>query len=59
MNKLFGNIKMTWSKVVIFALVIGIYVGIIMDINFLYGTSFQDIGIQYEWWVLFGDYYRC
>ncbi len=53
MNKLFGNTKMTWPKVIIFALIIGIYVGIIMDVNFLYGTSFQDIGIQYEWWVLF------
>ena len=53
MQKLFGNIKMTWTKVIIFALVIGIYVGLIMDVNPLYQTSFQDIGVTHEWWTLF------
>lgn len=53
MRKLFGNIKMTWLKVIIFSIIIGIYVGLIMHVSALYNTSFQDIGITHEWWILF------
>lgn len=50
---LFGNIDMSWKKVILFALAIGIYTGVIMQISVLDDTSFQDIGIYYEFWVLF------
>ncbi len=50
---LFGNIDMSWKKVILFAIAIGIYTGIIMQVDFLSDTSFQDIGIYYEFWVLF------
>lgn len=50
---LFGNICMTWPRVCLFAVIIGIYVGIINQIPFLYDTSLQDIAITHEWWVLF------
>ena len=53
MEKLFGNIKMTWLKVIIFAVAAGAYTGAVMLIPFLKGTSFQDIGIGFEWWVVF------
>ncbi len=48
-----NNINMTWKKVIIFAIIIGIYTGIVMLLPFLNKTSFQDIGISYEMWVLF------
>ncbi len=53
LNKLFGGIKMSWIKVIIFALCAGVYTGVINQIPFLYNTSFRDIAISYEWWVLF------
>lgn len=53
MKKIFGNIKMTWWKVVLFAVITGVYTGYIMTVTKLHDTSFQDIGISHEWWVLF------
>ena len=53
MKHLYGKIKMTWLKVILFAIVTGIYTGAVMMISALDGTSFQDIGIGYEWWVIF------
>lgn len=44
---------MTWPKVTIFAVLIGIYTGVILMVPFLDETSFQDIGVTFEWWVFF------
>lgn len=44
---------MTWLKVILFAIIAGIYTGLVMIVPFLKETSFQDIGISYEWWVIF------
>ena len=44
---------MTWPVVAAFAAIIGIYVGVINQIPILYDTSFRDIAVSYEWWVLF------
>lgn len=49
----FGNLPMTWPVVCIFAAAIGVYVGIINQIPILNNTSFQDIAVTLEWWVLF------
>lgn len=53
MKKLFGELQMTWRRVILFAVIAGIYTGVVMCIPFLKETSFQDIGITYEWWVIF------
>ena len=53
MKKLFGNLKMNWLTVILFAVIIGIYTGVVMLISIFDETSFQDIGISYEWWVIF------
>lgn len=53
MNRLFGNLKMNWLQVIVFAIIAGVYTGFIMTVPGLAGTSFQDIGIGYEWWILF------
>lgn len=52
-DKLFGNTKISYKKVVVFAVIIGIYTGLINSITFLRNTSFQDIAISFEWWILF------
>lgn len=53
-NRVFGGINMTWKKVIIFALITGVYTGLINLVPFLYETSFRDIAVNIEWWVLFG-----
>ncbi len=53
LKKLFFGIEMKWWKVIVLAVVTGAYSGLIMMVNFLDETSFQDIGISYECWILF------
>jgi len=53
MKRIYGNLKMGWITVILFALAAGLYAGLIMLVPFLKETSFQDIGISYEWWVIF------
>jgi len=53
MKRLFGDLKMSWLKVVLFAVIAGVYTGTVMLFPVLKDTSFQDIGISYEWWVIF------
>lgn len=49
----FGCLPMTWPIVCGFAVITGIYVGVINQIPILHDTSFQDIAVTLEWWVLF------
>ncbi len=53
MKKLFGNLKMNWLTVILFAVIAGVYTGAVMLISIFDETSFQDIGISYECWVIF------
>ena len=53
MKRLYGELKMSWLTVILFAAAAGIYTGAVMLVPSLQGTSFQDIGISYEWWVIF------
>ena len=54
MKKLFGGIHLTWKKLIIFAVIAGIYTGIMAMLPVAKNTSFADISITFEWWVLFG-----
>lgn len=54
MKKIFGDLNITWKRLIIFAILIGIYVGVIAVIPITKDTSFRDISISFEWWVLFG-----
>lgn len=44
---------MTWLTVILFALATEIYTGIVLLLDIFKDTSFQDIGIGYEWWMIF------
>ncbi len=54
MKKLFGQINMTWPKLIIFAVIAGVYTGVMAALPIAKDTSFEDISITFEWWVLFG-----
>jgi hypothetical protein len=51
--KLFGGLKMSWLFVIVFGLVAGIVTGIMGSIPAIAQTSFHDIAVSYEWWVIF------
>jgi hypothetical protein len=44
---------MGWLAVILFAVAAGAYTGIVGSIPAAEGTSFKDIAISFEWWVIF------
>ena len=50
----FGSLNITWPKLIVFAVAAGIYTGVMAMLPMARDTSFADIGITFEWWVLFG-----
>lgn len=53
MKKLFGELNLTWKKLIVFAIICGIYTGVMALIPATKDTSFRDISITFEWWILF------
>ncbi len=54
LKKLFGGINLTWSKLIIFAVIAGVYTAVMALIPALEYTSFNTITVTFEVWVLFG-----
>ena len=54
MKKIFGGINLTWPKVIIMALLIGIYGATVAIIPALLRTSLHDIDVTFEVWIFFG-----
>ena len=54
MKKLLGGINLNWKKLIIFAIIAGTYTAVMALLPFTKGTSFRDIAIMFEWWILFG-----
>lgn len=54
LRKLFGGIDLTWKKLIIFAVAAGIYTGVMAMLPAAQDTSFSDIAVTFECWILFG-----
>lgn len=54
MKKIFGEINLTWLKIIIFAILAGIYTAIMAILPITNNTSFKDITVSFEVWILFG-----
>ena len=54
MKKIFGGINLTWKKVIISAVVIGISVGLLNSISFLADTTVTDIATYFDFWIFCG-----
>ncbi len=54
MKKLFGEINLTWKKLIIFAIVAGIYTALMAIIPIFKHTSFETIVATFEVWIFFG-----
>ena len=53
-KKLFGGIDLTWKKVIIFSIIAGVYTAIMSMLPIVKDTSFEDIKVSFEVWILFG-----
>ena len=53
-KKIFGEINITWLKLIISAIMVGIYTALMALIPTLKYTSFHDITVTFEVWILFG-----
>ncbi len=53
-KKLFGEINLTWTKLIIYGIIAGVYTAIMSLIPALKDTSFHDIAVTFEVWILFG-----
>lgn len=54
LKKLFGGINLTWLKLIIFAVLAGVYTAVMAMIPAAKDTSFTDITVSFEVWILFG-----
>ena len=54
MKKIFGGINLSWKKLIIFAILAAIYTALMAIIPIAEDTSFEDITISFEVWILFG-----
>ena len=54
MKKLFGEINLTWPKVIIFGVIMGIYTAIMAMLPIARDTSFSDLTVTFEVWIFFG-----
>ena len=54
MKKIFGEINLSWKRIIIFAIIAGVYTAIMAMIPMAKDTSFADITISFEVWIFFG-----
>lgn len=52
MKKLFGNFKISWKFLILFSFILGIGVGVLNRIPILNNTSFQDIAVIFDMWIV-------
>ena len=54
MKKLFGEVNLTWKKIIISAIVIGVSVGLLNSTPLLVDTTITDIATYFDFWILCG-----
>ena len=54
LKRLFGEINLTWIKLIIFSIIAGAYTALMALLPLAKDTSFADITISFEVWILFG-----
>ena len=54
LKKIYGGLNLTWGKVILFAVIAGVYTGVMALLPVARDTSLEDISIFFECWILFG-----
>ena len=52
-DKLFGGIRMSWVKVILFAVVTAVVTSMFLLLPIFDNTSFREMGVSFEAWILF------
>ena len=52
MKKIFGELNMTWPKVIIFAIITAVATALLNQVPALKDTSFTNMAISFEFWIL-------
>lgn len=53
-DRVFGGFNLTWKRLVLFAVLAGVYTAVMALLPAARETSFADISISFEVWILFG-----
>ena len=53
-KKLFGEVNITWKRLIISACVLGIVIGLLNSIPGAYDTSIGDIATYFDFWIIVG-----
>lgn len=54
MKKIFGEINLTWPKLIIMAIILGVYTAIMAMLPIAKDTSFSDLTVSFEVWIFLG-----
>lgn len=54
MKKIFGGINLTWPKLIIMAIILGVYTAIVAMLPIAKDTSFSDLTVTFEVWIFLG-----
>jgi len=54
MKKIFGGINLTWPKLIIMAIILGVYTAIMAMLPIAKDTSFSDLTVSFEVWIFLG-----
>ncbi len=54
MKKIFGGINLTWPKLIIMSIILGVYTAIMAMLPIARDTSFSDLTVTFEVWIFFG-----
>ena len=54
MKKIFGEVDLTWKRLIICAVLIGISVGLLNSVPFLFDTTITDIATYFDFWIFCG-----
>ena len=54
MKRIFGELNITWIKLILFAVLAGVYTALMAMVPIVKDTSFSDLTVTLEVWILFG-----
>ena len=54
LKKVFGGINLSWKKLIVLAVIAGVYTAIMAMLPIAKDTSFSDLTVTFEVWILFG-----
>ena len=59
LRKLFFETKMTWWRVILFAVATAMLTAGLLILPFTHDTTFANIGVTFEWWIVFALLIIC